>query len=387
MHETAHEPFGGRVLRADRRHAAGALGWGEDVGHGVDSGRKWVYCSIMARPTTARLISKKPKPRASIQSEPPKADGFKVGELHLDIDNPRFGGVQDKKLSERDLVNVIADEHDLTDVLSSISANGYFDSEPLIGVRNKREEGGITIVEGNRRLTACLILAADGRAADQADRRKQYLPSAFKPLDKLPVFVYDWKDEDHRRQLLPYLGIRHIVGPLQWDSYAKAAWVASVLKEQFLTLDKIVRMVGDKNRTMARLLDGYYFANQIERAKAYIPQASTRRGRGSKPEYPFSWLYNALDYDTIRRFVGLGPRAQIPGPNPVPKDKLEDAGELMRWMFGDTKAGRLPVISDSREIQDLARAAGQSGFRARIEKGRAADRSLGERKTQTRTRA
>lgn len=321
----------------------------------------------MARPTTAHPNSAGAKARPS----PPEAASkdYQLGELHLDIDNPRFGGVQSKRLNERQLVNVIADEHDLSDVLSSISANGYFHSEPLIGVQNKRRGVGITIVEGNRRLAACLILAADERASDQAERRSDYLPSKFTASDTLPVSVYDWNNEIHRRQLLSYLGIRHIVGPLQWDSYAKAAWVASALDEKFLTLDEIMRMVGDKNRTMPRLLDGYYFVNQIEREKAYDPQASTRRGRGSKPEYPFSWVYNALDYDNIRSFVGLGARPKVFEADPVQKNKLEDAGELMRWMFGDTKFNRLPVISDSREIQDLARAVSQSASLRELRRG------------------
>ncbi|HLL90842.1 MAG TPA: hypothetical protein VK324_16190 [Tepidisphaeraceae bacterium] len=282
---------------------------------------------------------------------------FALDALHLDVDNPRFGGTHGRRRNERELLNVIADVHDVSDVLSSISTNGYLDSEPLIGARNKGGNKGVTIVEGNRRLAACLILAADERARDQKERRTLYLPSQFAPSDQLPVFVYDWANEAHRRKLLPYLGIRHIVGPLQWDSYAKAAWVASVLEEGVLTLDEIIRMTGDKNRTMVRLLEGFHFVNQVEQAKAYEPQASMRSGRGSKPEYPFSWVYNALDYDAVRTFVGLGQRQRVPAPNPVPRAKIENAGELMSWMFGDgRKGGHPPAIKDSRELKRLAQA-------------------------------
>lgn len=222
-------------------------------------------------------------------------------------------------------------------------------------------------MEGNRRLAACLILAGDARAEDQGSRREQYLPSKFGQSDELPVFIYDWSKPDHQRQVLPYLGIRHIVGPLQWDSFAKAAWVASVLRQKMLTMEEIMRMVGDKNRTMPRLLEGYYFANQVEDSKAYDSGSSIRRGRGSKPEYPFSWVYNALDYDSIREFIGLGPRAKVPQPAPVQKDRLQNAGELMQWMFGGP--GKAPAITDSRDLQDLAKAVSHHAALRELRKG------------------
>ena len=31
-----------------------------------------------------------------------------------------------------------------------------------------------------------------------------------------------------------------------------------------------------------------HFVNQVEETKSYNAQSSNRRGRGSKPEYPFS---------------------------------------------------------------------------------------------------
>ncbi|MGD0540470.1 MAG: hypothetical protein ABSB33_03020 [Tepidisphaeraceae bacterium] len=291
---------------------------------------------------------------SSSQSRSPTL--LSLSKLHLDVGNPRFGARLGGPKTERQLVNEIAQNHGIKDVLSSLAANGFFESEPLVGATNKGNGKDVTIVEGNRRLAACLILIDDERAQDQAQRRLQYPNSKFGPSDRIPVILYDWKVKEDREKLLPYLGIRHIVGAQPWDSYAKAAWVAQVLKDGALTLDEIVAMIGDENRTVVRFLDGYFFANQVQEAGQFSPNQSMRPGRGSNPDFPFSWVYSALDYSNLRKFVGMPELGSTPKANPISKSKLDNAGDLMRFMFGDAARGANPVVSDSRELRDLARA-------------------------------
>jgi hypothetical protein len=81
-----------------------------------------------------------------------------------------------------------------------------------------------------------------------------------------------------------------------------------------------------------------------------------RPGRGSNPDFPFSWVYSALDYSNLRKFVGMPELGSTPKANPISKSKLDNAGDLMRFMFGDAARGANPVVSDSRELRDLARA-------------------------------
>lgn len=71
-------------------------------------------------------MAKRDTSQPSSPSVAPERATCPLSRLHLDLDNPRFGGQHQRKLTEPDLLNAIADEHDLTDVLSSISANGYF---------------------------------------------------------------------------------------------------------------------------------------------------------------------------------------------------------------------------------------------------------------------
>ena len=76
-----------------------------------------------------------------------------LAELHFDMKNPRFGGRAGDIKTEAATLDYIVHNFGIEDVISSIAANGYFQSEPLVGVEGKN---GITILEGNRRLAACL---------------------------------------------------------------------------------------------------------------------------------------------------------------------------------------------------------------------------------------
>ena len=175
--------------------------------------------------------------------------------------------------------------------LVSIAVNGFFDSEPLVGIRLEKEKR-IRILEGNRRLAACLILTGDARAAGQKRLREQYSKmheeNGRKRVNPVPVIVY--KGKNAWKEVLPYVGVRHIVGFLEWDSYAKAAWVDQVLRDHRLSLKEVMEMLGDKNDTARRMLAGYRFVNQLIRTGQFRPDQSQRKGRGSNPDYPFSWV-------------------------------------------------------------------------------------------------
>jgi len=292
-------------------------------------------------------------------------------DLQFDLRNPRYGTGATTILTEREALDHIVGTFGVDDVLSSIAVNGFFDSEPLVGIRLEKE-GKIKILEGNRRLAACLILTGDERAAGQARLREQYSKlhkeNGSKPVDPVPVIVYEgrgaWKE------VLPYVGVRHIVGFLEWDSYAKAAWIDQVLRDHKLTLKEVMEMLGDKNETAPRMLAGYRFVNQLIKVGQFRPEQSQRKGRGSNPDYPFSWVYTALDNPPIRDFVGFIEKDGTPAVEPVPEQKLENAGLIMKLMFGDKTHGIAAVVEDSRDIGDLAKAVRDPVLCSRLKDGK-----------------
>ena len=283
-----------------------------------------------------------------------KGDRKELSELLLDRDNPRFGDLE-KSSSQADILDHIVEKFGVDDVLSSLAVNGYFDAEPLVCKKNKGDDS-YTVVEGNRRLAACLIITGDDRASHQTKRKAQYQEiwknHGSKPINPVPVIIFDDPNQDNA--ILSYLGVRHITSSQPWDSFAKACWVAKVADANLLSLEDVALMIGDQHKTISRLLEGFYFIQQLIDTGYFRPEDSVRKGRGSVTEYPFSWVYTMLGYSSTRKFLELPDLT--PKKNPIAKKNLSNASLVTKSMFGDKSKGRNASISDSRELGDLASA-------------------------------
>lgn len=284
---------------------------------------------------------------ARLASRP--VDMILLKDLDFDVNNPRFGAEVGQRQSQREILNHLVRTFGVDDVLSSIAVNGYFVAEPMIVRRSKSK---FVVVEGNRRLASCLILAGDERAKDQAKLTEKFQVIAHDAgrdiVDSVACIVFD--ETESSRELLAYLGVRHIASSQGWDSYAKAAWIARAVKEHGITLEEIAAMTGDQNKTVNHLLEGHYFIEQMVSSGYFDPKQSQRKGRGSNTDFPFSWVYTLLFTPAARNFVGL---PDEPRENPVPKERLPHAGMLLERMFGTARTSA--VIDDSRDITRLAR--------------------------------
>lgn len=290
-----------------------------------------------------------------------------LDKLDFDVDNPRFGAEVGARQPQIQVLNHLVMTFGIDDVLSSIAVNGYFVAEPMIC---RRQGDRYVVIEGNRRLAACLILAGDARADDQKKltAHAQELQAASKknPFDKVACIVFEADESQH--ELLAYLGVRHIASSQGWDSYAKAAWIARAVEEHNITLADIAAMTGDQNKTVSHLLEGYYFVRQLIDSGYFDPNSSQRKGRGSNPMFPFSWVYTLLFSPAARVHVGLEGE---PRPNPIPIDRLPRSGLLMDRMFGTPK--QPAAIGDSRDITRLARILDDNDKVALLEAGRHID--------------
>ena len=274
--------------------------------------------------------------------------------LLLDYDNPRFGshiGVN----NQNHILDTIVDKFGVNDVLSSIAVNGYFAAEPLVCKRVPNSDDAI-VIEGNRRLAACLIILGESRAANHTKRTTEYSrlwrEHGQKAFDPLPVIMFDADDLQKDKTLLSYLGVRHIASSQPWDSYAKAAWVARVVEANELDIVAVSTMIGDQHRTVNRLLEGYYLVEQLTHTGKFNQQNSVRRGRGSVTDYPFSWVYTVLGYTSVRDFLRF-PDGEA-HRDPLEDGLLDRGALLLRAMFGDKSKGRNAAIGDSRQLGDFA---------------------------------
>ena len=274
--------------------------------------------------------------------------------LMLDDKNPRFG-LQDRSASQEQILDHIVETFGVDDVLSSLAVNGYFEAEPLV-CRKIQGSENVTVVEGNRRLAACLIITRSERASNQARRSDEFsrlwVEHGQQQIDPVPAIIFDTNEQE--REILSYLGVRHIASAQPWDSYAKAAWVAQIVETNELDIRDVSKMIGDRHRTVNRMLEGYYLVKQLTETGYFNQQDSIRRGKGSVTDYPFSWVYTILGYTAIRNFLELtNTEAQR---DPIDEVNLDKAALLLRSMFGDKARGRNAAIGDSRQIGSLASA-------------------------------
>lgn len=291
-----------------------------------------------------------------------------LSKLHFDLENPRYGRRAGEATTEDRALDMIASDFLVDDLLSSIATNGFFEGEPLIV--KSRGDGDFIVLEGNRRLSALLILANDPRAINQKRRgeifREKLSSNRHEAPKQVPVVTVD--DKEAAKQALAYLGTKHIVGARQWDSYAKARWMAEMRDKTEMSLIKIKEMIGDTSGLVDRMLEGYYLVEQLREAARFDAGQSYVRGRGSNPEFPFSWVYSVLNLSGVRKFLHLAEKGE-PTLNPVPLDHLQEAGDLLEMMFGNRQRQKRPVIDESRDLGELSKALLDSAKSARLREG------------------
>lgn len=276
-------------------------------------------------------------PRAPIDTSA-SAQGVSIewlstDELLLDQDNPRLSEEADldgygADLQQRILRGLWRD-FAVDEVALSIAANGYFPHEPLF---ISREDAGLVVIEGNRRLAAVKLLReASLRQAVGATDLPRISAAERRRLDVLPAIVID------RADVWQYLGFKHVNGPQAWQSYSKAQYIAWVHNRLNVPLEEIARRIGDKHATVTRLYTALMALEQAETAGTFY--VSDR----FKSHFSFSHLYTGLSYTGIQSFIGFDP-AKRPTATPIPRSKLAALGELSEWLYGSRSKAKEPLV-------------------------------------------
>lgn len=250
-------------------------------------------------------------------------------ELHFDHQNPRLAeyGIE-ATTPEKDILLTLWEAMDVLELVQSISASGFFPHEALIVT----EEGGKKIViEGNRRFAAVKVLLNPALARENGWDIPKPSKAVLASLEKLPAIV------DSRKAAWRYLGFKHVNGPAKWTSYAKAAYIAHVHRDFKIPLADIAGQIGDRHNTVQRLYRGLMVLEQAEKAKVFDREDRFRQ------RLAFSHLYTGLDYEGIAAFLEIAPK-EAETPNPVPKNRIEELGELLVWLYGSKKEKREPVV-------------------------------------------
>jgi hypothetical protein len=250
------------------------------------------------------------------------------GSLSLDEANPRLAG---QNLQNQDDILAWLWKHKaVREVLDSIAASGYWKHEELFAAR---ESGKLVVIEGNRRLAAVKILLEPRLQKLVGLREPPKLSTeVLGTIKELPVIVAT------RESLWEYVGFKHVNGPQEWDSIAKAEYIHRVHTQFRVPIDRIASTIGDNQNVFAkRVYRGYVVLKQAEDAGLFSREDSYQ------PKFPFSHLWTALGYSAVQTFLGLTPQ-KATTKNPVPKAKQENLRDLMLWLFGSGERNIEPRI-------------------------------------------
>lgn len=261
-----------------------------------------------------------------------KVTEFSADQLYFDVHNPRLVEFAISEGTSEDVIlNTLWSEMAVDEIVLSILANGYFENEAMLAVK---EKGKYVVVEGNRRLAAVKVILKPDLLADSGmDKYKNRItPELVEKLTKsLPVIVLDSRENAWR-----YIGFKHVNGAAKWGSYAKAQYIATVHLEYKVSLDDIALQIGDTNKTVRKLYQGLMFINQAER------NTSFKKDDSYYGRIYFSHLYTAIQYDGFQQFLGI--QSNVDSSNPVPSEKLNNLEECMCWLFGSKSKKVKPII-------------------------------------------
>lgn len=294
-----------------------------------------------------------------------------LNKIHLDVENPRLTR-QSESVTEFDITKILYEEFDLEELALSMAENGYFDEEPIIVVPKNlplgfdwgKYDGKVddlqselsdlvsadkiefVVVEGNRRIAAAKIMT------DSELRRRLNIKEAIFPKPKnksveddiriIPAIVYP-----NRKDVSPYLGIRHITGLLKWDAYAKAAYLAQQIYEKLAEGKSMEESIKDLQQQIADRSDS--IKKQYLCFKVMNEAEDDLRFDIKKVKNKFSLLTVALNSPSIRKYIGSPSYKDADFTvRIIPENKFENFRRVMVWIYGDEKND--PILTDSRRI-------------------------------------
>ena len=161
-----------------------------------------------------------------------------VASLHLDAKNPRLGRETTAR-APREIIQYLFEHYKAMEVAESIAARGYFENEPLLGIK---ENDQLVIVEGNRRLAALKALREPGLLEGSKYRQIERLTRQIEdPNDiaRVPVTL-----APSRRATDQLIAGRHIGTPvLAWQAENRASFILDKLAEGY-TNDQLRDQLG-----------------------------------------------------------------------------------------------------------------------------------------------
>jgi hypothetical protein len=264
--------------------------------------------------------------------------------LDFDPDNPRFLDAVITAEGEARAIARMLEEENLEELVGSIGNQGFFPGEPLLVAPSPSVQGRYIVVEGNRRLAALRVLCGIIPAENLTPSLRELVNQAPNKPTRVDCFVFS-----QRREVLKYLGFRHISGPRRWEPLSKARYLADLIRNFYPNQDLesqlrlVAKDIGSKRDYVAQLLTTLNLYDHAKNKDFY------RLQRVREEDISFSLLSTALSYTNITEFLKL-PSRQVVNVDTVDDLHLK---ELLSWMFAQDQNGDT-VLGESRRLKTLA---------------------------------
>jgi transposase-like protein len=274
-----------------------------------------------------------------------KIDYAKLAELHFDPDNPRLGRENTKKdLRESKILELMKDWM-LEELALSFLESGFWPQEALIVI--KQTVGGkpfLVVVEGNRRLAALKLLKAafDGKATskkwEELISHRKAPPRLF---EDIPYIL-----ADSRKDIVAFLGFRHVTGIKEWNPAEKAEYIAKLVEDDKMSYEEVCRKIGSKSSTVRQHYISYRLLLQMEDQENIDLKAVEKK---------FSVLYLSLRSEGVQTYLDIDILAEPEKAlKPVPQARLKALAKFALWLFGDETHD--PVVKESRYVDQFGKA-------------------------------
>ena len=272
-----------------------------------------------------------------------KIEKVTIDNLQLDLYNPRLPKSKQGK-DVRVVIEYLLLEAATLELMESIGENDFFVGEMLLAIPNEDEPGKYIVIEGNRRLTAVLLLNKPELASVKKAAIKEITDSAKHKPTELPCLVFNSREEIQK-----YIGFVHITGKKSWRMLEKARYLYELrASEKFIELPldvackEIARMIGSRSPYVRKMLISYQLYTIVEDEKFYQIDGL------SDSTFFLNYFSDGLLKENIRKYLNV----EIDSEEPLKNLDRGHLAELVSWWFKKSE-GVSRVIGDSEGMKML----------------------------------
>jgi len=271
-----------------------------------------------------------------------KIEPLPLESLEFDPLNPRLPQSLVRGNNDSEVINWMLSDASIIELMGSIGEKGFFPAEPLLVVKDPKKANKYIVVEGNRRLTAVKLLSHPELATKRSKAVTQVSQEAKIIPKGLPALIFS-----KRKEILDYLGFKHITGVKAWSALAKAKYLRELQREyKKLSLHdqykSLAKAIGSRSDYVRELLLGLDIFDKINDSDYFNIQGL------DEETLDFGVYYNALKYSNIPHFLGINKNNR----NPSSKIDVKNLKEFTKWI-SEKDRNNTTRLGESRNLSKL----------------------------------